>query len=93
MFQTVTGPRSCAADEELIDTLIAISVVSRRLARRLTLLAGQRQSTEGGKRDEQNGRDEQNSRYQQRPAQMRCCWMWLQILTDAKKRDCCISVQ
>lgn len=36
-------------DEELIDTLLAISVVSKRLARNLSLLARQSQSTERGK--------------------------------------------
>ena len=42
------------ADEEVIDVLIAISQVSARLARKLTILAAQRQSEEGGKRNEQN---------------------------------------
>lgn len=41
-------------DEELIGILTAISVVSKRLARKLTLLAGQSQSTEGEKSDEPN---------------------------------------
>ncbi|CAB1255135.1 protein of unknown function [Ruminococcaceae bacterium BL-6] len=45
-------------DEELIDTLLAISVVSKRLARNLSILAAQSKSTEGGgKSDEQNERD------------------------------------
>ena len=44
------------ADEEVIDVLIAISHVSARLARKLTVLAAQRQSEEGGKRHEQNER-------------------------------------
>jgi len=49
MLQEGKEPRSCAADDELIDMLIAISIVSKRLARKLTLLAGQSQSKEGGK--------------------------------------------
>ncbi|WP_092639076.1 hypothetical protein [Acetanaerobacterium elongatum] len=69
MDQTQTNPQGVAADEELVDILTAISVVSMRLARKLTLLAGQRQSTEGGKTDEQN---ERNGRNHRRPTQMRC---------------------
>ncbi|MGI6235747.1 MAG: hypothetical protein ACOYI6_10940 [Christensenellales bacterium] len=69
MIQTQERPRNCAEDEELIDTLIAISVVSKRLARKLALLAAQSQFKEGGKPDEQ---DERNGRYDRRPAQMRC---------------------
>lgn len=41
-------------DQELIDVLTAISVVSKRLAMKLALI--QSQSTEGGKQDEQNER-------------------------------------
>jgi len=42
-------------DEELADVLIAISVVSKRLARKLTVLKRQdEQKTEGGKSDEQD---------------------------------------
>ena len=66
MYQTQMKPQSCAADDELVDVLTAISVVSMRLARKLTLLARQRQSTEGGKTDEQNGRNNRRS------AQCRC---------------------
>ena len=44
------------ADEEVIDVLIAISHVSAKLARKLTVLAAQRQSEEGEKRYEQNER-------------------------------------
>ncbi|MHC1762461.1 MAG: hypothetical protein AB9917_23665 [Negativicutes bacterium] len=41
-------------DEELADVLTAISVVAKRLARKLTMLARQdKQKTEGGKADEQ----------------------------------------
>ncbi|MPN61349.1 hypothetical protein SDC9_209085 [bioreactor metagenome] len=43
-------------DEELIGILTAISVVSKRLARKLTLLAEQSQFRGGGKADEQNER-------------------------------------
>lgn len=40
-------------DEELADVLTAISVVSKRLARKLTTLARQdKEKTEGGKTDE-----------------------------------------
>lgn len=41
-------------DQELIDVLTAISMVSKRLAMKLALI--QSQSTEGGKQDEQNER-------------------------------------
>ena len=40
-------------DEELIDILTAISVVSKRLARNLTILAAQSKSMEGEKTNEQ----------------------------------------
>jgi len=43
-------------DEELIGVLTAISVVSKRLAKKLSMLAGQSQSMEGGKPYEQNER-------------------------------------
>lgn len=44
----------CESDEELADVLTAISVVSKRLARKLTTLSRQdKQKTEGGKADEQ----------------------------------------
>lgn len=56
-------------DEELIDTLLAISVVSKRLARKLCILTIQRQSTEGGYPDEQHERDVRDAR---RAAQA-CC--------------------
>ena len=46
--------RGTGTDQELIDVLTAISVVSRRLAMKLALI--QSQSTEGGKQDEQNER-------------------------------------
>ena len=56
MYKAQKRPRSCAVDDELVDVLTAISVVSMRLARKLTLLARQSQSKEGGKADEQNER-------------------------------------
>ena len=52
MYQAQTKSQSCTADEELVDVLTAISVVSMRLARKLTLLSTQSQSTEGGKSDQ-----------------------------------------
>ena len=65
-----TGTRTHDADDELIETLIAISVVSKRLARKLTILADQSQHMEGGKADEQNGR---YGRVYRGTAQRRCC--------------------
>lgn len=44
-------------DEELIGVLTAISVVSKRLARKLIQLDQTSQSQEGGKNDEQNERN------------------------------------
>ena len=44
------------ADAEVIEVLTAISHVSARLARKLTVLAAQSKSEEGGKHYEQNGR-------------------------------------
>ncbi len=54
-------------DEELIELLSAISVVSNRLATNLSKLAGQSKSKEGGKFYEQNERTISCSR---RTAQM-----------------------
>lgn len=45
------------SDEELIGMLTAISVVSKRLARKLIQLNQTIQSEEGGKHDEQNKRN------------------------------------
>lgn len=45
-------PNKAVTDEELIGVLTAISVVSRRLARKLIQLNQTSQSQEGGKRDE-----------------------------------------
>ena len=64
-----TNTRTIAADEELIEVLTAISVVSKRLARKLTALANQSQHMEGGKADEQNGR---YGRVYRGTAQRRC---------------------
>ena len=44
------------ADEDIIDVLTAISVVSRRLARNLTIARQQSKSRDGGKSHEQNER-------------------------------------
>ena len=71
MYQVQTKPGARAADEELVEVLTAISVVSMRLARKLTLLAGQSQSKEGGKADEQNERDVRDHR---RAAQCSRCY-------------------
>lgn len=57
-------------DEELIDTLLAISVVSKRLARNLSIIAAQSKSTERGKANEPNERDVHDHRG---TAQM-CCY-------------------
>ena len=48
-------------DDELIRTLFAISVVAKRLARKLILLADQSQEMEGEKEDERYGRDNQRT--------------------------------
>ena len=53
MIQERKDTRTQAADEELVEVLTAISVVSMRLARKLALLAGQSKSMEGEKTDEQ----------------------------------------
>ncbi len=63
MYPNKTKSQIYAADDELVDVLTAISVVSMRLAKKLTI---QRQSTEGGKTN-----DERDSRNHRRPAQMR----------------------
>jgi hypothetical protein len=53
--QTDTEIRDREMDEELADVLTAISVVSKRLARKLTMLSRQdEQTAEGGKSDEQD---------------------------------------
>jgi hypothetical protein len=53
--QTDTDSRDHETDEELADILTAISVVSKRLARKLTMLSQlAKEKTEGGKSDEQD---------------------------------------
>jgi hypothetical protein len=53
--QTDTEYRNREMDEELADVLIAISVVSKRLARKLTVLQREdERMAEGGKPDEQD---------------------------------------
>jgi hypothetical protein len=53
--QTDTEIRDREMDEELADVLTAISVVSKRLARKLTVFSRQdRKKTEGGNSDEQD---------------------------------------
>lgn len=52
--QTGAGHRNHERDEELVDVLLAISVVSKRLARKLGMLTRQdKQQMKGGKADEQ----------------------------------------
>ena len=50
------------ADEDIVDVLTAISVVSRRLASNLTVARQQSQTKEVGKSHEQNERDGTNHR-------------------------------
>lgn len=53
--QTDTDIRDREMDEELADVLTAISVVSKRLARKLAMLSRQdRKKTEGGNQDGQD---------------------------------------
>jgi len=53
--QTDTDDRDHEMDEELADVLTAISVVSKRLARKLTMLSQQeKEKMKGGQSDEQN---------------------------------------
>jgi hypothetical protein len=53
--QIDTEYRDREIDEELADVLIAISVVSKRLARKLTMLKREdERMAEGGKSDEQD---------------------------------------
>ncbi|WOC31857.1 MULTISPECIES: hypothetical protein [Caproicibacterium] len=59
------------ADEDIVDVLTAISVVSRRLAHNITAARQQSQSKEGGKQDEPN---ERNVRDHRGTAQMCCCY-------------------
>ena len=64
----VKDARSHAVDKELIAVLTAISLMDMRLARKLTKLVMQSQSTEGGKSDEQN---KQHIQVHRRPTKMR----------------------
>ncbi|MEG2842529.1 MAG: hypothetical protein RR900_03505, partial [Ruthenibacterium sp.] len=66
MYEAQSETRT--ADEELVEVLTAISVVSKRLARNLSLLAAQSKSKEGAKTDERNVRDNR------RTAQVCCCY-------------------
>ena len=50
-------PNKAVTDEDLIEVLTAISVVSRRLARKLIQLNQTSQSQEGENQDEQNERN------------------------------------
>jgi hypothetical protein len=53
--QTDTNCRDRETDEELAEVLLAISVVSKRLARKLSILSRQnREKTEGGNSDEED---------------------------------------
>nr|DAM98134.1 MAG TPA: hypothetical protein [Caudoviricetes sp.] len=58
-------------DAEVIQVLNAISIVSGRLARNMSILAAQRQTEEGGKHYEQN---ERYGRDHRRATQCRCCY-------------------
>ena len=51
-----TNHYDACADEDIVDVLTAISVVSRRLASNLTAAHQQSKSKEGGKSHEQNER-------------------------------------
>lgn len=63
--------RNITKDEELIEVLTAISVVSMKLARKLTLLGGQSKSMEGEREIEQSERHVCNHR---RTTQGRSCY-------------------
>ena len=53
--QTSAGQRNHERDEELADVLMAISVVSKRLARKVGLMTREdKQRRKGGKGDEQD---------------------------------------
>lgn len=68
MSNTTKNYIGTAADEDIIEVLTAISVVSRRLARNIAAVSQQSQTKEGGKQNEQNERYGCNHR---RTAQ--CC--------------------
>lgn len=54
MSNTAKKYPGIAADEDIVEVLNAISVVSRRLARNIAAVSQQSQTKEGGKQDEQN---------------------------------------
>ena len=54
MSNTAKHYPGTTADEDIIEVLTAISVVSKRLARNIAAVHQQSQSTEGGKQNEQN---------------------------------------
>lgn len=56
MSNTAKNYPGTAADEDIVEVLTAISVVSRRLARNIAAVSLQSQIKEGGKQDEQNER-------------------------------------
>ena len=67
---TQAHSRTVDTEAEVIEILVAISQVSARMARNLSVLAA-RQSEEGGKYHEQN---ERNSYDHRRAAQCRRCY-------------------
>ena len=56
MSNTAKHYPGTTADEDIIEVLTAISVVSKRLARNIAAVHQQSQSTEGGKQNEQDER-------------------------------------
>lgn len=54
MSNTTKNYPDTAADEDIVEVLTAISVVSRRLARNIAAVSRQSQTKEGGKKNEQN---------------------------------------
>ena len=54
MSNTAKNYPGTAADEDIVEILTAISVVSRRLARNIAAVSQQSQTKEGGKQNEQN---------------------------------------
>ena len=62
---------NCRRNDEMIDTLIAISVVSKRLARRLVLLGDQGLRDEMMKGESHDEQDERTGHGHYRVAQVR----------------------
>ena len=56
MSNTAKHYPGTTADEDIIEVLTAISVVSKRLARNIAAVHQQSQSTEGGKQNEQRSK-------------------------------------